>query len=80
MLISLASTILRPPPLHPPPAPLDPRCHLDMLYIFVTKIRWPKGVFGLRGNILKLNLITRYFAFEGQISYFEAYVLRMRSD
>ena len=33
---------------------LDPRCHLDMLYIFVyifvTKIRWPKGVLRLRGE------------------------------
>ena len=61
--------------------PHDPRCHLDMLCIFVMTIRWPKGVLGQRGETylkIKLNF-TIYLAFEGQSSQFDAYVLRMRS-
>ena len=41
-----------------------------MLCTVVTRNRWPKGVLGLRvgggGTNLKINLITRYLAFEGQ--------------
>ena len=33
-----------------PVPPLDPRCHLDMLCIFVMKDRWQKGVLGLKGE------------------------------
>ena len=40
-----------------------------------------KGRLGSKGGTyLKLNLITRYLAFEGQTSHFDAYFLRMRSD
>ena len=40
-----------------------------------------KGRLGSKwGTHLKLNLITRYVAFEGQTPHFDAYVLRMRSD
>ena len=47
--ISLASAPPPPPPYaHAyPKNHLDTRCHLDMLCIFVTQIRWPKGVLGL---------------------------------
>ena len=65
---------------NPVPPPLE-RCHLDMLCIFVRKIRWPKGILGLSGGAyLKLNLMAQYLAFEGQTSHFAAYDLHMCSD
>ena len=33
-----------------------------MLCILVTKIRWPKDVFGLGGNILKIKLVNLVLA------------------
>ena len=49
-----------------PCSSLDPRCHLDMLCIFVTKIRWAKGVLCLVGGegdgILKIRLNYTIFS------------------
>ena len=29
------------------PKPLDPRCHLHMLCMYVAALRWPKDILGL---------------------------------
>ena len=52
---------------------------------FVVYICYKKSLAKARlgsewGTYLKLNLITRYLAFEGQTSHFDANVLRMHSD
>ena len=50
-------------PVAPPPTSSPhPRCPLDMLHIFVIKNRWPKGVLGLRGNILKIKFNYTIFS------------------
>ena len=49
-----------------PIPPLDPRCHLDIVYICYGNTM-ASGRHGSEGEIyLKLNLITQYLAYEGQ--------------
>ena len=72
MLISLAPTTLFPP--------RSKMSHGYVVYIWYEN-SLAKGRLGSEGgSYLKLNLITRYSAFEGQTSHFDAYVLHMRSD
>ena len=70
MLISLASTAQSPP--------ARPKMPLGYVVYICYENSLAKGRLGSeRGTYL--NLITRYFAFEGQTSHFVAYVLHMRS-
>ena len=73
MLISLASTTMFRAP--------SPKMPLGYVVYICYDNSLAKGRLGSNGGIyLKLNLITRHLAFEGQTSQFQAYVLRMRSD
>ena len=72
MLISLPYTTL---------FPTRPKMPLRYVVYICYENSLAKGRLGSEGGTyLKLNLITRYFAFEGQTSHFDAHVLLMRSD